>query len=173
MAKAYIVGIATGLFLGFSVSPAAFGTPEKLSLMATPPQPAWSELTVKQKIILAPLCDNWDSLEYYRQKKWLSIAARFSSLSPAEQRRIQGQMQEWNTLTPEQQRQARKNFKTTRQLSRDERQEFKRKWAEYVSLPESEKKRFLQGEPLERLKKSRSVPDASRTPEAQVPEATP
>ncbi|MDR1275883.1 MAG: DUF3106 domain-containing protein [Candidatus Accumulibacter sp.] len=169
MAKARVFGIAAGLLFGFSLVSPAFAAPENLSLMATPPQPTWTELTVKQKIVLAPLCDSWDALEYYRQKKWLSIVNRFSSLSPAEQRRVQEQMQEWNTLTPEQQEEARKNFKTTRRLSHEKRQEFRRKWAEYVSLSESEKKRFLQGESLESIRKGSS----ENAPDAPSPEATP
>jgi hypothetical protein len=173
MAKTRSLGIAAGLILGFSVLSPASGAPENLTRMATPPQPTWSELSVKQKIILAPLCDSWDSLAYYRQKKWLTIASRFSTLSPEEQRRVQEQMQEWNALSPEQQQEARKNYKTVLQLSREERQEFKQKWAEYVRLPESEKKKFLKGEPLEKLRKSASQPDTRRTPETSIPEATP
>ena len=86
------------------------------SAIVTPPQPQWSELTVEQKTILAPLSDDWDAMEYHRQKKWLGITRRFSSMTPEEQRRIQVQMQEWCKLTPEQRRLARENFKTANKL---------------------------------------------------------
>lgn len=114
------------------------------SLVVTPPQPKWSELTVRQKIVLAPLADDWDSLEYFRQKKWLSIVTRFAKMTPEEQRRIQAQMQEWGKLTAGQRQLARENFKTTSQLSAEEKQEFKKKWEEYVNLPDDEKEKFKQ-----------------------------
>jgi hypothetical protein len=114
------------------------------SLIATPPQPKWSELTVKQKIVLAPLSDDWDSMEYFRQKKWLGIAARFPEMTPEEQRRIQGQMQAWGKLTPEQRQLARENFKTANQLPAEKKQELKQKWEEYSSLPEDEKEKLKQ-----------------------------
>ena len=114
------------------------------SLVATPPQPKWSELTVQQKIVLAPLADDWDSMEFYRQKKWLAIVVRFSGMTQNEQRRIQGQMQEWGKLTPEQRRLARENYKTAQQLPPEKKQELKQKWEEYSSLPEDEKERLKQ-----------------------------
>ncbi len=114
------------------------------SLIATPSQPMWSELTVKQKIVLAPLSDDWDSMEYFRQKKWLGIAVRFPEMTPEEQRRIQGQMQAWGKLTPEQRQLARENFKTANQLPAEKKQELRKKWEEYSSLPEDEKEKLKQ-----------------------------
>lgn len=114
------------------------------SLVATPPQPIWSDLTVQQKIILAPLGSDWDSLENYRQKKWLGIAARFANMKPEEQRRIQAQMQEWGKLTPEERQLARENFKTANQLPAEKKQELVQKWEEYSSLPQDEKEKLKQ-----------------------------
>ena len=114
------------------------------SLVVTPPQPKWSELTVRQKIVLAPLADDWDSLEYFRQKKWLGIVTRFAAMTPEEQRRIQAQMQEWGKMSAGQRQLARENFKTANQLSAEEKQEFKKKWEEYVNLPDDEKEKFKQ-----------------------------
>ena len=114
------------------------------ALVVTPPQPKWSELTVQQKIILAPLADDWDSLEYFRQKTWLDIVTRFATMTPEEQRRIQAQMQEWGKLTPAQRQLARENFKTANQLPAKKKQELKRKWEEYSNLPEDEKEKLKQ-----------------------------
>ena len=114
------------------------------SLVVTPPQPKWSELTVQQKIILAPLADDWDSLEYFRQKTWLDIVTRFATMTPEEQRRIQVQMQEWGKLTPAQRQLARENFKTANQLPAKKKQELKQKWEEYSNLPEDEKEKLKQ-----------------------------
>ncbi len=82
------------------------------ALIVTPAQPTWSELTTPQKIVLAPLADNWDAMESHSQKKWLNIVMRFPELSTGEQRRIQSQMQGWGKLSPEERRIARENFKT-------------------------------------------------------------
>lgn len=140
MAKTHLVAII------FSCIVATSGRAETSSpsLVVTPPQPTWSELTVQQKIVLAPLADDWDSLEYFRQKKWLGIVARFPGMTPEEQRRIQEQMQVWGKLTPEQRQLARENFKTATQLPADKKQELKQKWEEYSNLPDDEKEKMQQ-----------------------------
>ena len=102
-----------------TLTASAWAAPPSPSLIATPPQPKWTELTVQQKIVLAPLSDEWDSMEYYRQKKWLGIAVRFPSMTPQEQRRIQEQMQEWDKLSPEERQLAREKFKSATQLPAD------------------------------------------------------
>lgn len=141
MAKAGCVAvILASLFL---VTP-GWAAPSNPALMATPPQPKWSELSVPQKIILAPLSDDWDSMENYRQKKWLSIATRFFEMSPEEKRRVQIQMQSWDKLSPEERRAARENFKTASQLPSEQKQQLKQKWDEYSSLPEAEKEKLKQ-----------------------------
>jgi hypothetical protein len=131
-----------GVILGVLLTTTGWAATTSPSLMATPPQPKWSELSTEQKIILAPLSDDWDSLENYRQKKWLSIVTRFPAMASEEQRRIQGQMQVWDKLTPEQRQQARQNFKTASQLPNEKKLELKQKWEEYSSLPEAEKEKL-------------------------------
>ena len=51
------------LTLAILAAPAGAASPSP-SLIATPPQPKWTELSVQQKIVLAPLSDEWDSMEY-------------------------------------------------------------------------------------------------------------
>lgn len=167
MAKTFLAGIILGGLVALSptFSPVWAAAPsDSPALIATPPQPAWSDLTIPQKIVLAPLSDDWDSLEYFRQKKWLTIAARFTAMSPEEQRRVQRQMQEWGKLTPLQRQIARENFKATSQLPNNKRQELKQKWEAYSSLPEEEKARFKA--------KATNTP-TERTRRAQPPLALP
>lgn len=114
------------------------------SAIATLPQPQWTELTVEQKVVLAPLSDEWDAMDYARQKKWLSITRRFAMMTPDEQRRVQAQMQEWGKLTPEQRRLARENFVSASKLPMEKKQELRQKWQEYSSLPEEEKEKLKQ-----------------------------
>lgn len=139
MAQARLLAALGGLIVLLGTAGPAGSATTSPTLVATPPQPSWRELTVEQKIVLAPLSDDWDSFEYFRQKKWLSIASRFMSMTADEQRRILGQMQEWGKLTPEQRRQARENFKSASHLSASEKEELKKKWEEYSSLPDEEK----------------------------------
>jgi hypothetical protein len=114
------------------------------SVVATPPQPKWNELTIQQKTVLAPLSGDWDAMEYYRRKKWVGIALRFPTMAPEEQQRVQGQMQEWAKLSPEQRRLAREKFQAVNQLPTEKKQELKQKWEEYSNLPEEEKEKLKQ-----------------------------
>ena len=78
MAQAGLAAVALASCL---LATPVWSAPTNPALMATPPQPKWSELSVPQRIVLAPLSDDWDAMENYRQKKWLSIATRFSDMS--------------------------------------------------------------------------------------------
>ena len=120
-----------GLVLAFFLATTGWAATPSPSLIVTPEQPKWSELTVQQKTVLAPLADDWDSLEYHRQKKWLGIVARFPAMTPKEQRRIQIQMQGWGKLTDDE-----------RQEAREKKQELKKKREEYSSLSEEERSRL-------------------------------
>lgn len=141
MAKTRIAGLVLCCTLATSVWAAEASSP---TLIVTPAQPKWSDLSVPQRIVLAPLSDDWDSFENFRQKKWLSIAARFPGMTQEEQRRILKQMQEWGKLTPEQRQLARENFKAAKQLPAEKKQKLKQKWEEYASLPPEEKERLKQ-----------------------------
>mgnify|MGYP003589493883 CR=1 FL=1 len=134
---------AVAITLFFLAFP-GWATPANPALMATPPQPKWSDLSVPQKIVLAPLSDDWDSMENYRQKKWLSIASRFFEMTVDEQRRVQIQMQSWDKLSPEERRTARENYKSASQLSSERKQQLKQKWEEYSNLPDAEKEKLKQ-----------------------------
>lgn len=143
------------------------------SAIVTPPQPQWTELTTEQKTILAPLSDDWDAMEYYRQKKWLVLTRRFATMTPEEQRRIQVQMQDWGKLTPEERNLARENFKTTNKLPIEKKQELRQKWEEYSSLPEEEKERLKHqaiGKPVPRPGKvSSAAPPAGAATGSAAP----
>ena len=142
-----------------------WAAPSSPALMATPPQPKWSDLSIPQRIVLAPLSDDWDAMENYRQKKWISIAARFSEMPPEEQRRIQVQMQSWDKLSPEERNAARENFKSASQLPTEKKQQLKQKWEEYSSLPEDEKEKLKKqaaNRPIKSLQPF--VPDVSDHP---------
>ncbi len=142
MAKKQLAG---AIALWALVSAQAWADPPTTAVIGTPPQPSWSQLTVDQKVVLAPLGNEWDHMENIRRKKWLLIAERFNKMKPEEQRRVQDRMREWALMTPEQRAKVRDSYKEFAQLPPEQKQAVKEKWATYSSLPEEEKARVRQG----------------------------
>jgi hypothetical protein len=95
------------------------------------PRPAWSELTVEQQKVLAPLQADWDTLDTTRRKKWVAIADRYPRMKPAEQQRLQKRMTDWAKLTPEQRQEAREKYLQLRKLPPKKRQEVRTQWEQY------------------------------------------
>lgn len=105
-------------------------------------QPNWSALTPEQKAILAPLASEWRELNAFRRKKWLGIAQRYPTMSPAEQASVQRNMQEWARLAPEERKAAREKYKTLKRVSPEAQQTVRQKWEEYSALPQEERDKF-------------------------------
>jgi hypothetical protein len=99
--------------------------------------PTWSTLSPEQRAILAPLQNDWSSIDAPRKAKWLDLAARYPKLSADDQQRLQTRMSEWARLSPQERAQARLNFQQAKQLPKQERQD---QWDAYQALPESERK---------------------------------
>lgn len=102
----------------------------------------WSELTQDQRTILAPLSNDWDSLDSPRKKKWIGIAKRYPTMTVAEQEKVQRRMQDWAKLSPEQRRTAREGFKSLSRLPPEKKQTLRDKWEEYQQLPEEEREKL-------------------------------
>lgn len=131
-ARAAVAGIALGLAL---LSPIHAAVPQLT-------QPAWKELSVGHRQILAPLAGEWDKLEPWRRKKWIGIAERYPSMGAEEQDRIQRRMKDWAKLTPEERRAAREKYKNLKKAPPEHREAVKQQWQEYKALPEEEKQRL-------------------------------
>lgn len=99
--------------------------------------PSWQSLSAQQRASLAPLQNDWSSIDAPRKAKWLDIAARYPKLPPSEQQRLQTRMSEWARMTPSERARARLNFQEAKQLPNQDRQD---KWQAYQALPESERK---------------------------------
>lgn len=152
MAKRLLGGIALCACLALN---AQADTPTT-TILGTPPQPAWSQLSSAQKATLAPLVNDWDKMENYRRKKWLGIADRYGKMSPDEQARVQQRMREWVAMTPQQREKVRDSYKEFRQLPPETKQTVKEKWETYSSLPEEEKARIKQQKAIGKVGASES-----------------
>jgi hypothetical protein len=98
---------------------------------------SWSSLSSQQRAALAPLQNDWASIDGLRKAKWLDIAARYPKLPPSEQERLQARMTEWARMTPGERARARLNYQEAKQLPNQDRQD---QWQAYQSLPEDERK---------------------------------
>lgn len=105
-------------------------------------QPDWAQLSAGQRTVLAPLSNEWNTMESFRRKKWLGIAERYASLSGEEQMRVQRRMQDWAKLAPEERRLAREKFKTLQKVTPEMRESLRQNWEDYKALPEDEKARL-------------------------------
>lgn len=100
------------------------------------PGPSWQSLSPQQRATLAPLQNDWASIDDSRKAKWLDIAARYPKLPPSEQQRLQARMSEWARMSPTERARARLNYQEVKQLPNQERQD---KWQAYQALPEDER----------------------------------
>jgi hypothetical protein len=73
-------------------------------------RPTWAQLTAEQQTALKPMQADWAGLDANRKKKWLAVAQRYQTMSPADQARMHSRMSEWAKLTPNQRSAARDNY---------------------------------------------------------------
>jgi len=103
--------------------------------------PAWNELKPAQQTALQPLADHWAGIDANRKAKWLEVARRFATMTPAERQRTQARMAAWAALTPVERGRARQNFQELRSLRADDRQAL---WEAYNALPPETKRELAQ-----------------------------
>lgn len=102
--------------------------------------PSWRSLTPAQRSALAPLEQDWATVEPSRKQKWLDLAARFPNMPVQERARVQERMANWARLSPQERGQARLQYQEARQLSPEERQA---RWQQYQALPPEQKQELL------------------------------
>jgi hypothetical protein len=115
----------------------------KAAVPSSPPSrtaeqgPAWASLTPAQQSALAPLRQDWPTIDAGRKQKWLEVVQRFGSLSPAERERVQERMADWARMTPAERGRARMQFQESRTIPAQERQAL---WEAYQALPSDERR---------------------------------
>jgi len=120
------------------LTPLALGQthPAPTKRVVAGPGPSWQALTPAQRSALAPLQNDWASIDAPRRAKWIDIAGRFQKMPPDEQKLMQTRMTEWSRLTPKERGRARLTFQEVKQLPHDERRD---RWQAYQALPESQR----------------------------------
>jgi len=93
-------------------------------------RPAWTELSTKQRDVLAPLAAQWSDFSADQRKRWIALADRYPKMSAAEQKRVQERMRDWAKLTPQQREAARARYRALSKLSPEQRRAIIRQWTE-------------------------------------------
>jgi hypothetical protein len=101
----------------------------------------WSSLSPQQQLALAPLKDDWASIDNPRRQKWLELANRMPGMPAQERERIQQRMADWSRMSPADRGRARLAFQQSREFSAEERQA---RWQAYKALPDDERQRLAQ-----------------------------
>lgn len=104
-------------------------------------RPAWGSLNKSQQDALRPLKQEWGQIDATRKAKWIEIADRFPTFSPAKKARIQERMTEWVSLSPRERGQARLNFKEAQQLNFQDR---KARWEDYKALSPDQRRKLAE-----------------------------
>ncbi len=103
-----------------------------------PGRPLWSDLTEHQQQALAPLSEQWPTMNEPHKRKWLALSQNFAQLSTDEQNTLQSRMKEWAALSPQKRAVARLNFADAKKLPQEDK---KAKWEAYQALsPEAKQK---------------------------------
>ena len=100
---------------------------------------AWQQLNDQQRLVLAPLEEDWTSLTKARQKKWLEVANRYPNMSDAEKSTLQSRMTEWAKLSTAERQIARDNYLRTIKISPEKKAAA---WESYQQLSDEDKKKL-------------------------------
>lgn len=118
-------------------TPAAKPVAKTRPVTKTSTKSEWYKLTPMQQVALAPLATDWSRLDTFQKEKWLELANRFSTMSAAEQARMQERMRDWVKLSPEQRNLARESYARVKKLDAERKS---RQWEQYQQLPAEKKK---------------------------------
>ncbi|MBU3600530.1 DUF3106 domain-containing protein [Polynucleobacter sp. 30F-ANTBAC] len=98
---------------------------------------AWNALNEEQRSVLAPLEEDWSSLNQNRQKKWVEVANLYPKMSEADRITLQSRMYEWSGLSSRQRQRARDNYLRTLKISPEKKAAA---WENYQQLSDEDKK---------------------------------
>lgn len=106
------------------------------------PTKTWSELSVDERKVLAPLGSEWDTLRPWQREKMLDIAKDYPNMDAQKQQRVQKRLNSWSRMTPYERENARKRYQQFHSLSDEKKAEVRKKWSEHKKLPEAEREKL-------------------------------
>jgi hypothetical protein len=98
---------------------------------------AWKSLSEDQRSVLAPLEEDWGSLNLNRQKKWVEVANLYPKMEEADRITLQSRMSGWASLSTKERQRARDNYIRTLKISPEKKAAA---WENYQQLSDEEKK---------------------------------
>ena len=97
----------------------------------------WSSLSEDQRSVLAPLEEDWSSLNLNRQKKWVEVANLYPKMEEADRITLQSRKSAWAGLSTKERQRARDNYLRTLKISPEKKAAA---WENYQQLSDEEKK---------------------------------
>jgi hypothetical protein len=153
---------ASLLLAAVCVVPGAHSQPQPSPAKSSAAGPSWQSLSAEQRSALAPLQNDWASIDSPRKAKWIEIAGRYPKMTPEDQKLMQARMSEWSRLSPSERARARLNFQEVKQLPHQERHD---RWEAYQALPESQRQALASRAAAKAPTKS-GIPEAKPMPDA-------
>jgi hypothetical protein len=91
----------------------------------------WAQLTDQQRLVLAPLKGEWDTLRPWQREKMLDIAHQYPKMDAQKQQRVQKQLVKWSRMTPYEREIARKRYQQFQSLSPEKKEVLRKQWKEH------------------------------------------
>lgn len=91
----------------------------------------WVQLTDQQRLVLAPLKGEWDTLRPWQREKMLDIAHQYPKMDVQKQQRVQKQLVKWSRMTPYERENARKRYQQFQSLSPEKKEVLRKQWKEH------------------------------------------
>jgi hypothetical protein len=91
----------------------------------------WAQLTEQQRVVLAPLKTEWDTLRPWQREKMLDIAREYPKMDAQKQQRVQKQLVKWSRMTPYERENARKRYQQFQSLTPEKKEALRKQWKEH------------------------------------------
>lgn len=110
-------------------------------------EPMWAQLSSDQRMVLAPLAGELDTLRPWQREKMLDIARDYPKMNDKQQQRVQKRLSHWSRMTPFERENARKKYQQFKSMTPQQKADLHKKWLEYQSLPEAEREKLRHDNP--------------------------
>lgn len=99
----------------------------------------WSELSGKQQELLAPLKNEWSSMNNAQRERWLKVGRNYENAPVERQEIMRDRVSTWSEMSPRDKAAARENYKALKEKRQGERNS---SWNSYQSLDPKQRSEF-------------------------------